>query len=77
MDQFGDIRRKKLLKALAKVHGLSFYEGSRHTKVTCVHSGRVTMIPRHRTVWAPTFREIVKQLRAMELFDVDRWLKEL
>lgn len=73
----GDIKRRKLMRALAKIHGLSFYEGGRHTKVTCIHNGRVTFIPRHRIVWAPTFRKIVKQLKAMELFDVDQWLREL
>lgn len=72
-----DIKRRKLIRALAKIHGLSFYEGNRHTKVTCNHNGRVTMIPRHRIVYAPTFREIIKQLKMMELFDVDKWLKEL
>ena len=77
MDEIRDIRRKQLLRALAKVPGLSFYEGARHTKVTCAKNGRVTMIPRHRMVWAKTLRDIVQQLRAMELFDVDRWLQEL
>lgn len=77
MEEIRDIRRKKLLRALAKIPGLSLYEGARHTKVTCIHNGRVTMIPRHRMVWAKTLRDIVQQLRAMELFDVDQWLKGL
>jgi hypothetical protein len=67
-----DVKIKKiwrLVNKLNKVSGLEYYEGKRHTKVTCIHNGKVTMIPRHKIVLRNTANEILDQLKAMGFTD--------
>ena len=69
-----DIKRKKLFRLLNKLRGISgleYFEGKKHTKVTCIHNGKVTMIPRHKIVLKNTANEILVQLKAMGFTDED------
>lgn len=56
---------------MSRISGLEYYEGKRHAKVTCIHNGKVTMIPRHKIVLRNTANEILNQLRAMGFTDED------
>lgn len=69
-----DVKRKKLWKLiihLNKVSALEFFEGKKHTKVTCIHNGMITMIPRHKIILKHTANEILVQLKAMGFSDQD------
>jgi hypothetical protein len=67
-----DVKRKKLWKLinrLSKINALEFFEGKKHTKVTCIHNGKVTMLPRHKIIIKHTANEILEQLRVMGFSD--------
>ena len=69
-----DVKTKKiwrLINKLSKISGLEYYEGKRHTKVTSIHNGKVTMVPRHKIVLRNTANEILDQLRDMGFMDED------
>jgi hypothetical protein len=69
-----DVKTKKILRLvnkLNKISGLEYFEGKRHTKVTCIHNGKVTMIPRHKIVLKNTANEILEQLKAMGFTEED------
>jgi hypothetical protein len=75
IDKISDCPRKKVIRALKKL-GLDLKEGKRHTKATSVHSGKITMIPRYRTIKKPVLRDILAQVEAVG-FDKNEFLKSL
>jgi len=73
--KFGaDVKRKKLwrlISRLSKINALEFFEGKKHTKITCIHNGKITMIPRHKIILRTTANEILDQLKEMGFSDKD------
>ena len=69
-----DVKRKKLLKCikkLSKIYNLEFTEGKKHTKIKCIHNGKITMVPRHKIIKQYTANDIIKQLENMGFTDKD------
>ncbi|OGY42705.1 MAG: hypothetical protein A2Y67_01425 [Candidatus Buchananbacteria bacterium RBG_13_39_9] len=69
-----DVKRKKLWKLiirLSKINSLEYFEGKKHTKITCIHNGRITMLPRHKIIIKYTANEILGQLKDMGFTDED------
>jgi len=67
-----DVKRRKLfklLKRLNKIYTLTYFEGKKHTKITCVHNGKITLLPRHSTIKKETANEIIDQLKEMGFTD--------
>ena len=63
-----DIKRKKIIKLIKKL-GLEIKEGGNHTKATCIHNGKITLIPRHNDIKKSTANEILEQLKKMGFND--------
>ena len=56
-----------VFKALKKLGGFSFYEGSRHTKVTHIKTGKSSTIPRHSIVNKNLLRDFVEDFLVKDL----------
>lgn len=65
-----DIKRKKIIKLIKRL-GLEIKEGAKHTKATCIHNNKITLIPRHNFIKKSTANEILEQLKKMGFNDDD------